>query len=523
MKIFLSAVSAQFKTCREALRSDLSAVGAEVLVQEDFQQHGGTLLEKLQEYIAACDRVIVLVGDAYGWEPEEAARPVGRPRRSYSQWEYYFARGERLDGQAVAPKDIYLYFAAPEFSAAHPLAKDDAATLQAAFIDELRAGGKDWSAFKSMDELRALVLRDGFRLDERDPKLRDVAQGAHVQGDRNILVQIQGDNNRVDIQRPYLSLVRYGLLPVRDSIGLLYAQARAIDLYGRDATLADLTAWATGPAPLSMRVIVGGGGSGKTRLAMELCDRLAEADWHAGFVTRNEMTRFASQQNLATWGWPRPTLIVVDYAASRARQLGDWLTELASHPGGAAHPLRVLLLERHADPDTGWWQEAFGIGGHHAYAIRGLLDPPQPVRLEPLAPEARRQVLDAMLVRLGSAGRAPAPGRDARFDALLASLTWGGDPLYLMIAASRAAQLGMGHLLTLTRVDLVQSVADAERARVTRHAQTRGIADAVLLHMAAVVTLRGGLSWDEAATAASAELDALRRQGSTNQIGRAHV
>ena len=49
IKIFLSAVTGQFKTCRNALRSDLSAVGAEVIVQDDFQQGGGTLLEKLEQ------------------------------------------------------------------------------------------------------------------------------------------------------------------------------------------------------------------------------------------------------------------------------------------------------------------------------------------------------------------------------------------------------------------------------------------------------------------------------------------
>src|ERR1700680_805391 len=65
MKIFLSAVSGQFEACRDALRSDLSAVGAEVVVHEDFQQHGASLLEKLERYIASCDRIIALVGDAY--------------------------------------------------------------------------------------------------------------------------------------------------------------------------------------------------------------------------------------------------------------------------------------------------------------------------------------------------------------------------------------------------------------------------------------------------------------------------
>ena len=53
MKIFLSAVSGHFKTCREALRSDLSAVGAQVVAQEDFQQHGASLPEKIERYIAS--------------------------------------------------------------------------------------------------------------------------------------------------------------------------------------------------------------------------------------------------------------------------------------------------------------------------------------------------------------------------------------------------------------------------------------------------------------------------------------
>ena len=54
----------------------------------DFQQHGASLLEKLERYITSCDRIIALVGDAYGFEPEEAARPTGRPRRSAPAWLY---------------------------------------------------------------------------------------------------------------------------------------------------------------------------------------------------------------------------------------------------------------------------------------------------------------------------------------------------------------------------------------------------------------------------------------------------
>jgi Domain of unknown function (DUF4062) len=164
MRIFLSAVSGQFKQARDALASDLRAVGAEVVVQEDFQQHGHTLLEKLEQYIATCDRVIALVGDGYGWEPD----PVmvsGLPRRSYSQWEYFFAQGERLFGQQQRPIDTYVYFASPEFLATHHILQEsDAAERQRAFVRQLRQSGKDWNEFSSTNELRALVLRDGFRL-----------------------------------------------------------------------------------------------------------------------------------------------------------------------------------------------------------------------------------------------------------------------------------------------------------------------------------------------------------------------
>lgn len=62
-RIFLSAVSGQFKDCRDALASDLRAIGCEVRAQEDFQQGPRTLIEHLEEYIAQCDRVIALIGD----------------------------------------------------------------------------------------------------------------------------------------------------------------------------------------------------------------------------------------------------------------------------------------------------------------------------------------------------------------------------------------------------------------------------------------------------------------------------
>ena len=46
--------------------------------------------------------------------------------------------------------------------------------MQQAFVAELRSSGKDWNLFGSPDELRALVLRDGFRLQQRGPQPRNL-------------------------------------------------------------------------------------------------------------------------------------------------------------------------------------------------------------------------------------------------------------------------------------------------------------------------------------------------------------
>jgi hypothetical protein len=236
MKIFLSSVSGQFKACRDALASDLRAVGADVTVQEDFQQSGRSLLEKLEHYVAGCDRIIALVGDAYGWEPEEAARPPGRPRRSYTQWEYFFARGERLDGSTQPARDIFVYFAAPAFLAEHTVNQTpEAADLQRAFVDEVRRSGKDWNQFGSLHELRALVLRDGFRLagaatrgggdeteilpflcdrQEHEDELRDWMLGhASRRGARPLLGVIYGEAD--EGHRPFLRRVEEFTLPRR--------------------------------------------------------------------------------------------------------------------------------------------------------------------------------------------------------------------------------------------------------------------------------------------------------------------
>jgi hypothetical protein len=69
-------------------------------------------------------------------------------------------------------------------------------------------------------------------------------------------------------------------------------------------------------------------------------------------------------------------LIVVDYAASRADQLRDWIGELADAPAGRT-PLDLLPLERQAQRDIGWLATVAGHGhDDRSRTAASLFDPP---------------------------------------------------------------------------------------------------------------------------------------------------
>ncbi len=340
------------------------------------------------------------------------------------------------------------------------------------------------------------------------------AQRADVHGRDNVVIQIEGDGNTVLVHLPHLTLTRYlarRAPPVSD-IGLLSPYALSIPMVGRDPMMAALQRWQAAAQGVSIRVLTGRAGSGKTRLALELCDAAVDQGWDAGFVTHRELVRFGAQQNLAAWGWQQPTLLVIDYAAAHSRLLHEWFVELSTDRGTTAHPLRILLLERHADPAGGWWESVFGIGGWDAQYVRQLLDPPGPVVLPSLAdPDDRRRVFTTLLERHGSNLRAPDAGADPTFDQRLAELTWAGEPLLLMMAALVAAERGFASVLSLARTDLAFEIARREMSRLERLANDRDVDGHFLCHMAAYATLCQGLGRDEFEEAVAEEQTALRR------------
>jgi hypothetical protein len=297
-------------------------------------------------------------------------------------------------------------------------------------------------------------------------------QQASITGHGNIVIQAHGSGVNVEIRRgePHLRLTlfeaRTQLVSGDNHDAALLSAYRddVVPLIGREAELADLQQWLDDEKRVSLRVMIGAGGRGKTRLALELARRAMAAGWLAGFVTQDELDRFRRDQNVSQWGWDSPTLIIVDYAAGRAEQLRDWMRELVDGSHGKRPPLRMLLVERQAQRAIGWLATMVGHGEDDASrAAISLLDPSEPVELAAIDDlAARHRIFATLLHRANDRLEAPALGVDPEFDRLLHDEKWAGDPLYLMMAGLVAGEHGVRGALSLTRTDLAENIAKRE-------------------------------------------------------------
>ena len=161
MKIFISAVSSEFRQLRADVARSLRKIGYEVRDQDYFRNMPGTLLELIADYIAECDEVIVIAGWRSGFMAEGPGVPPSAPPRSYTQWEYFLAEGERLDGSKAKPKRIRCYLAERDYAAEEPDGDaSDGAALQQAHRQTLLASNRLCNEYKTSHDVQVAILED---------------------------------------------------------------------------------------------------------------------------------------------------------------------------------------------------------------------------------------------------------------------------------------------------------------------------------------------------------------------------
>lgn len=172
-------------------------------------------------------------------------------------------------------------------------------------------------------------------------------------------------------------------------------------LYGRDDEQAALLAWAHKATKFSVAIVQGGAGTGKTRLAFELADRLQQQGWAAGQVAD-------PSQPIAFVASPHGCCLIFDYPEEQSEAIKQFFTRLNRSKLEAAIPkLRVLLLCRDATqlkkntdiaPHLGLEQKLSGLPASDPWALfqaayREIAQRQQPAPLPPVIPLSQAEFM----------------------------------------------------------------------------------------------------------------------------------
>jgi tetratricopeptide (TPR) repeat protein len=335
---------------------------------------------------------------------------------------------------------------------------------------------------------------------------RDIRDSVVVTGDGNLVRVSFGDSGivlqpvRKHWPRPDRRPPPKPGEPPRE-LDLLNAESTVLPFIGRADMLAELHAWIDDPIDVSAHALIGRAGSGKTRLALALCEQLDPAPpqtgaWRCGFVSPADLARVVEATATRSFDWPAGTrlLIVLDYAAQSQKPLGEWLDRLAytTLPGVR---LRFLLLEREAPEQFGWWHDLTS-----AATRRDLFHRLRPTVLPDLADlEERRRLMQAARraasrLRPDVAATAPLPDAGAQpgFDRRLNEPAF-GNPLNLVMAGVIALEQGADAALGLSRLDAARKLGARELKRLLTLATARGIDEEAARHAVAFNELAGGL------------------------------
>ncbi len=226
---------------------------------------------------------------------------------------------------------------------------------------------------------------------------------------------------------PYRPAPRPDVLPLRESyrqpgtaesaLRLLRAEYQLTPFQSRDelTILEDFCERVAAGDRTGLAIVHGAGGAGKTRLALELADRLRAAGWYAGPL-RDELPDPASVSWLATV--TAPVCVLIDYADARVQETRALLQTLNGRSGP---PAVVLLSARSTEGE--WLTEILGrqTSSAQAHVIEDIELPD----VHPRAHDVYRRTHERLRQDATDPPTLPAPRRGSHWTTLdLVLLGW---------------------------------------------------------------------------------------------------
>ena len=114
------------------------------------------------------------------------------------------------------------------------------------------------------------------------------SQSAHQDGRGNIVIQVVGSGNEVSVRSAGSALPLHGVSHVSAALietetDILKPRCEAIPFVGRESEVEGLWQWLRSSASFSILTVAGRGGSGKTRLGIDILRQMHTAvpEWQA--------------------------------------------------------------------------------------------------------------------------------------------------------------------------------------------------------------------------------------------------
>jgi Trypsin-like peptidase domain/Tetratricopeptide repeat len=302
------------------------------------------------------DLAVLDVGDASGWEHPCVALTQDPPALGGSPDGLYLAgytiehgpapalTGATTEFESLITEDGHTFYKLkrgqllPGFSGSPLL--DLTAGLVAGIVESSRGRHSDLGGFAvSAAELAATfpdVLEANLTFHRDDNRWKDAAEAEKVRARER-----EGGRGRLPLRRPVVPLI-----PDEDlsPTTILRPRHAVVDYVGREQLLGELVSWCEREPDdgesTGLWFVTGGGGFGKTRLAVEACREAEARGWTAGLLSTDVTD--AKLQALAEW--PGRLLIAIDYAEARPdliRRLAEEFSARAPRP-----PVRIMLLVR---------------------------------------------------------------------------------------------------------------------------------------------------------------------------------
>lgn len=279
---------------------------------------------------------------------------------------------------------------------------------------------------------------------------------------------------------------------------LVFAERLVPELYGRADARQWLDDFLASERLISWAVLYGSGGSGKSRLALDLLER-TQGTWQGGFVRRVDNLPLFGPSSLANWTPTQDTLFVVDYAQTKSKEVASAIERLHNRVSSLRFRVRFLLLERYYGDDYGYVKplktnNAVWGYRHRPETVHGEPTLGHAFGLTPIQPEQFLQAFNAAYLNLTKCC-VPFDRRNQLL-ALFGSPEFKNmlQPLYAGLCAIHAKDHGWDQCDAWTEGEIEEAVLQGEQQVWASNNATQEDVTALVL-----ATMIGGISLEQRA------------------------